>query len=135
MSKRNNPNGEKAAPNENGEESRLVEAIQAWMVVRLSEELNIPPPAIDIHEPLLSYGLDSLVAFTLTGELAERLGQELPTTLFWDFPTLEAIALHLADEIKDGKAAESLRTELNNALSVVEKPPVDETLQSDKRQR
>ena len=135
MSKRNNPNGEKAAPNENGEESRLVEAIQAWMVVRLSEELNIAPAAIDIHKPLLNYGVDSVIAFSLTGELADRLGQELPATLFWDFPTLEAIALHLADEIKGGAAAESLLTELNNALSVVEKPPGDEILQSDKRQR
>ena len=135
MSKRNNPNGEKLAPKENGEDSRLVEAIQAWMVVRLSEELNIAPAELDVRKPLLSYGLDSVVAFILTGELADRLGQELPTTLFWDFPTLEAIALHLADEIKDGKAAGSLLTELNNALSVVEKPPVDETLQSDKRQR
>ena len=119
----------------NGQRSRLVEALQAWMIVRLSEELKVPPAEIDTRKPLLDYGLDSVIAFLLTGELADRLGQELSTTLFWDFPTLEALAVYLADEIKGGAAAESMLTELNNALSVVEKPPVDETLQSDKRQR
>jgi thioesterase domain-containing protein/acyl carrier protein len=101
-------------------DARLMQALQAWMVVRLTEELKLNPADFDATLPFMSYGLDSIVAFALTGELADLLGQELPTTLFWDFPRIEALASHLADEIKDGGAADSVLVKINHALSPVE---------------
>ena len=133
MTRTNNKNGNEAETPEDGQDSRLVETIQAWMVVRLSDELKVAPAEIDVSKPLLSYGLDSVVAFSLTGELADLLGRELPPTLFWDFPTLETLALHLADEIKDGEAAESLLAEMNDALARVEELPEDEPVKSGKK--
>ncbi|MGH7824574.1 MAG: acyl carrier protein [Candidatus Binatia bacterium] len=112
-------------------QQNIVESIQAWMVVRLSEELKIAPAEIDLRKPLLTYGLDSVVAFTLTGELAEWLGHDLPGTLLWDYPTLETLASYLADEIKgDGKSAELLFGELNHAIAQVEELPDDQPLES-----
>jgi acyl carrier protein len=134
MTKTNKKTGNEAETHGNGQRSRLTEALQAWMVVRLSEELSVPPEGIDVHEPLVSYGLSSMVAFGLTGELADRLGCELPATLFWDWPTLEALAGYLAGEVKDGQAAKSLLAEIHHMLSCVEALPENELSQSGKKQ-
>jgi len=135
MAENNSTAKNKTDPQENGHDARVAETIQAWMVTRLSEELKLAPAELDIRMPLMNYGLDSIVAFTLTGELADRLGHDLPATFFWDYPTIEILARHLADEIKDGEAAESLLAEMDDALSRAEEPPEDEILKSDKQQK
>ena len=135
MTTNNSKNGNKANPQEDAHDARLVEAIHAWMVVRLSDELNVAPAEIDVHESLLNYGLNSIVAFTLTGELADLVGRELPATLFWDFPTVEAVGTYLISEIKDGQGEESLLVEINYVLSRIEELPEDEILESEKNQK
>lgn len=119
----------------NGQKSRLVEVLQAWMVARVSEELNLPPREIDARESLLVYGLNSIIAFGLTGELADRLNCELPATLFWDWPTLEALANHLADEIIDKQAVESLLADFNHLLSQIEELPEGDLLKSERTRK
>jgi acyl carrier protein len=121
MTQRNDHPDRITQPAGNGKNPRLAEAIQAWMVVRLAEELKVSSAEIDTRAALLSYGIDSVVAFNLTGELADRLGRELPTTLFWDFPTLEELALHLAHETPEGEQTKSLLAELSDALSSIER--------------
>jgi myxalamid-type polyketide synthase MxaE and MxaD len=70
--------------------------IEAWLVSKLSERLGIEPSEIDIREPLASYGLGSTEAVSLAGELAEWVGQQLPPALVYEYPTIEALARHLA---------------------------------------
>jgi acyl carrier protein len=82
--------------NNNGQ---AAEAIEAWMVLRLSEELKLDPSEIDTSLAIASYGLDSIVAFTLTGELSDWLMLDIPYTLFWDYPTVEALSKYLAQKI------------------------------------
>jgi NAD(P)-dependent dehydrogenase (short-subunit alcohol dehydrogenase family)/acyl carrier protein len=43
------------------------------------------------REPLFDAGLDSLMAMALKKELEQDLGQKLPTTLIFDYPTVEAL--------------------------------------------
>jgi acyl carrier protein len=82
--------------NNNGQ---AAEAIEAWMVLRLSDELKLDPSELDTSLPIVSYGLDSIVAFTLTGELSDWLMRDIPYTLFWEYPTVEALAGYLAGEV------------------------------------
>ena len=72
------------------------EAIQAWLVLKLSELLGIEPNEIDVGEPFASYGLGSTELVSLSGELAEWLGRQLPAELAYECPTIEAIARRLA---------------------------------------
>jgi acyl carrier protein len=58
----------------------------------LSQRLGIPRATLDVHQPLVRYGLDSIVAFELTADLENWLGCPLPLTLAWDYPTITAIA-------------------------------------------
>jgi len=57
--------------------SPTAEAIQAWLVSKLSEELGIEPHDIDIREPFASYALGSVQAVSLSGDLEDWLGRQL----------------------------------------------------------
>ena len=78
------------------EKSANTEVIQAWLVAKLSERLELEPHEIDVREPLASYGLGSTEAVSLAGELAEWLGRQLSPALVYEYPTIEALARHLA---------------------------------------
>eukprot|EP00963_Diacronema_lutheri_P014740 scaffold3900_cov787-Pavlova_lutheri.AAC.1 len=47
-------------------------------------------------EPLMAAGLTSLAAIRLTELLGENLGVELPTTLVFDYPSIELMAQHIS---------------------------------------
>ena len=72
------------------------EEIQDWLISYLAIELKIDPQEIDPAIPFERYGLDSVVAVSLTGELEDRLGRQLKPTLPYDYPTIEALAEYLA---------------------------------------
>jgi acyl transferase domain-containing protein/NADPH:quinone reductase-like Zn-dependent oxidoreductase/acyl carrier protein len=50
---------------------------------------------LDAHAPLKDAGLDSLMAVELRNALTRSIGQPLPATLLFDYPTLDAVATHL----------------------------------------
>ncbi|HJT56092.1 MAG TPA: SDR family NAD(P)-dependent oxidoreductase, partial [Ktedonobacteraceae bacterium] len=74
------------------------EAILGWLIAKVAEELAMDPAAIDVYEPLASYGMDSVTAVGLSGELEDWLGRELSPTLFYDYPTIGLLARYLGGE-------------------------------------
>jgi acyl carrier protein len=72
--------------------------IQAWLVAHLAGVLEVDPGQIDVTAQFDSYGLDSAAAIGLTGDLESWLGYDLDPTLLYDYPTIEAVAAHLAQE-------------------------------------
>ncbi len=54
---------------------------------------------IDLYQPLQSMGLDSLMAVELRNKLGESIGQTLPATLLFEYPTVSDLADYLADKI------------------------------------
>jgi acyl transferase domain-containing protein/acyl carrier protein len=90
----------RAEPNGYREErnsSPGAETIRAWLVSKLSELIGIAPGELDIREPFASYGLGSTELVSLSGELAEWLGRQLPAELAYECPTIDALARRLAD--------------------------------------
>ncbi|NJL82350.1 MAG: acyl carrier protein [Chloroflexaceae bacterium] len=73
------------------------EAVQNWLIAKLSEQLSLDASTVNATEPLTRYGLDSIDAVTMVGDLEDWLDLELPSTLFWDYPTLEKASLYLAE--------------------------------------
>lgn len=70
--------------------------IRTWIAEQLSAMLDIERAEIDIGAPFSAFGLDSLKAVSLAGELETWLGRGLPPTLLWDYPSIDALATHLA---------------------------------------
>lgn len=78
------------------------DAIERWLIARLAEELREAEESLDPEARLAGYGLDSMTAVVLTGDLEEWLGLELPSTLIWDHPTIRQLARHLHGRLQDG---------------------------------
>ena len=76
------------------------EAIQVWLVNQLADVLSLDPSTVDVQQPLTRYGLDSIDAVTLVGDLEDWLDLELPSTLLWDYPTIEKAASYMVEEFE-----------------------------------
>lgn len=61
--------------------------------------LGVQAGQIDIDAPLTSLGFDSLLALQFKKRLEWSLETELPDTLAWRHPTLDALATNLCDQI------------------------------------
>lgn len=84
------------------------QALQEWLVNQLAEQLSLDSESISISEPLTRYGLDSIDAVTMVGDLEDWLDLELPSTLFWDYPTIEKSAQYLAENFEISQALDNL---------------------------
>jgi len=63
------------------------------------------PAQIDPRQGLLDLGLDSLMAVELRNQLARTLEQPLPSTLIFDYPTVEELQQFLLQRLFDTEAA------------------------------
>lgn len=68
------------------------------MTGTIATEMRLPDTA-DLHprRPLLEQGLDSVMTVTIRKKLEKRFGHKLQATVFWQQPTVVAIADHLTE--------------------------------------
>jgi acyl carrier protein len=66
------------------------EQLRQWFVDKVSEESGIERSIIRECEPLSRYGLTSMQAVTITGDLEAVLGRRITPTLLWENPTIDA---------------------------------------------
>lgn len=75
---------------------RSRDELEEWLINRLAGVSGIDPAEIDIDQPFADYSLDSSVAVTVTNEFSAWLAQELSVTMFWEYPSIRALAQSLA---------------------------------------
>lgn len=90
--------------------------VQNWLVNQLAEQLSLDSNTISVSEPLTRYGLDSIDAVTLVGDLEDWLDLDLPDTLFWDYPTIEKSAEYLAQNYDLAQALSGAETEAKESV-------------------
>nr|VFJ49400.1 MAG: HAD-superfamily phosphatase, subfamily IIIC/FkbH-like domain-containing protein/thioester reductase domain-containing protein [Candidatus Kentron sp. FW] len=87
-------------------------AITSWLTAKIAKLAGIPPEQIDTDHPFAHYGLDSVAAAGLSGELGDWLGKPLPATVVYEYPTIDALARHVAgmpgsDILREGERTPS----------------------------
>ncbi|MFN8400210.1 MAG: amino acid adenylation domain-containing protein [Anaerolineales bacterium] len=102
------------APQKEKAETRTIEkpgmnsnVLQTWLVTRIASILEMDAAEIDPRQPFTYYGLGSVQAVSLTGDLEDFLGRKLAPTLAWDYPTIELLANHLASSSQPTKPVSS----------------------------
>jgi acyl carrier protein len=83
-----------------GNESKAAaDELERFLIAELARRIEIDPQFIDARQPFERYGLDSLNAVRLAVELEQRIGCKLPSTLLWDYPSIESLARYLAYDL------------------------------------
>ncbi|MFJ9590925.1 acyl carrier protein [Streptomyces acidicola] len=75
------------------------ESLSSWLADRIGLYLQRSPSEIQPTVPLAEYGLDSVAALSLCGDIEEDFDLVLEPTVAWDYPTIEALAGHLVEEL------------------------------------
>ena len=78
---------------------RSCEEITAWVSTEVAKVLEIEVDAVDPDQDFSDFGIDSIVAFSITGQLSEWIERELPVTLLWEYPTINRLAHHISDQL------------------------------------
>ncbi|MDT9696488.1 acyl carrier protein [Streptomyces sp. P17] len=86
-----------AEPSPRGKAPGLV----PWLTERVAFHLRKPAEDIDPDTPLADYGIDSVAAISICGEIEEEFRIAVSPTIAYDFPTVHAIASHLAELLAD----------------------------------
>jgi acyl carrier protein len=71
---------------------------QTWLKNWLSQEMSLHGADIDAAKSFLSYGMNSVQAMMLVGDIEDCLGLRLSPTLVWDYPTIETLARYIAEK-------------------------------------
>jgi acyl transferase domain-containing protein/acyl carrier protein len=98
------------------------ELLLNYLQVRAGRALGMDPDQrVDPYRPLREMGFDSLMAVELRNEVNRVLGQNYPTSLLFDHPTLGALASFLLKELfpPAGPPPECDDAELNQFLEEV----------------
>lgn len=98
------PPGRGSTQDERGAEpprtpSETTARLTRWLISQLADRLELDPQHIDPHREFIDYGLNSVEAVSLSGDLENFLGRRLSPTLLWDYPTIAALARHLTDDL------------------------------------
>lgn len=73
----------------------------------LARQLGFKPEDIDDNENLGSYGLNSMQAVELVGQLEDRLGIRLKPVLAFQYPTVSELAVAVYDLYSGATSARS----------------------------
>ncbi|MGL5510399.1 MAG: aminotransferase class I/II-fold pyridoxal phosphate-dependent enzyme [Microcoleaceae cyanobacterium] len=96
-----------------------MQEIESWLAIKLAEKLELgSADVIDRQMDFVEYGLSSMEAVNLSGELESYIGRRLPPTLLWDYPNIESLAIYLWEEVENITDANNItdNPELNPQL-------------------
>ena len=83
-----------------GRRTRVDTNLRQWVRAHLAERLGIEASAVELGCGLDQYGLDSVDAVLMAGELETAMDVEIDPAAFMLHPTLEAMIQCLGDQLE-----------------------------------
>lgn len=83
--------------------AQRLERVAALVRREVGRVLGLAPQALGERTGFFDLGLDSLMAVQLRRRLSAELGLTLPATLTFNFPTVEALSVHLHERLSDAQ--------------------------------
>lgn len=90
--------------------------IEQWLCQRLANYGNLATEEVSPDSPLADFGLDSMAAMQLVGEIEERYRIELNPIAMWNYPTARHLADYLALQVAGPAAAEAVAAGLPDVV-------------------
>ncbi len=104
--------------------------IMDWVADWIARELRIDRQQITADKTFVRYGMDSVHAMMMIGDLEERLARRLSPTLAWDYPNVEALADFLLQDAPAAATKAAAREEdLLARLDELSEEEIDRLLQ------
>ena len=75
--------------------------VQNWLINKIASLTGKNVAELCINTPVADYGLDSMHAVGLSGEIEDWLGVAIEPTIAWDYPTIDSMARHLVKTFSD----------------------------------
>jgi acyl carrier protein len=76
------------------------DGLRDWVRSHLANLLGVAPASIALDRSLADYGLDSVDAVLMAGELEEALGAEIDPASFLQFDTFEQMIVAVAPSLE-----------------------------------
>jgi acyl carrier protein len=77
--------------------------IQDWLVAKIASRLQVAPDEVNLDEPLIDVGLDSMEFVAMVGELEHWLGCRFRDNPLIDYPSISALSEFLSGELAAGR--------------------------------
>ena len=78
-----------------------VDTLRTWLLDRVAFYLELPATDIETDAKLVEYGLDSVYALTLCGDVEDEFELMVDPTIAWDYGTIDALAEKLHAELSE----------------------------------
>ena len=75
------------------------ESLENWIINWVKENKKLEDIHIDPKESLFSYGLDSIAAVKLSGDLEQFLQRNLEPTIVWEYPCVHDLSEYIFDAL------------------------------------
>ena len=79
-------------------------SIKDWLVQRMAKMKKISPTDVDTARTFEEYGLDSIVAVRVVGDLEKFIDQRLSPALLFEYQSIDELSNYLAKELNAQEA-------------------------------
>lgn len=79
-------------------ETKTKEDVEEWLIEKIAEVTKKSASDIETDVQLIDYGINSVDAVRLSGDLEDWVGSELPASIVFQYPTISALAEYLSEE-------------------------------------
>jgi len=74
-------------------------AVATWVTLQIASYLQLAPDVIRTDVPVAEYGMDSVLALGLCGDIEDEFELVVDPTSAWDYPTIDLLSAFIHDQL------------------------------------